>query len=124
MKGTTLFSCTMRQTLLVLLSVFCVGNIFAQRNVRDSTLNFFSVGIFGGVQQPFADLNERFGAGGIAGGADAYAMIRAGASLVQIYSALVFHGPALVPRIKTELAARLRADGFACLDEAVGADHR
>jgi len=71
-KGTTLFSCTMRQTLLVLLSVFCVGNIFAQRNVRDSTLNFFSVGIFGGVQQPFADLNERFGAGGIAGGSISY----------------------------------------------------
>lgn len=64
------------------------------------------------------------GAGGIAGGADAYAMIRAGASLVQIYSALVFHGPALVPRIKTELAAHLRADGFACLDDAVGADYR
>lgn len=64
------------------------------------------------------------GAGGIASGADAYAMIRAGASLVQIYSALVFHGPGLIPRIKTELAARLKADGFACLDDAVGADHR
>ncbi len=64
------------------------------------------------------------GAGGIAGGDDAYAMIRVGASLVQVYSALVFHGPGLIPRIKSELAARLRADGFAKLEDAVGADHR
>jgi dihydroorotate dehydrogenase len=51
-------------------------------------------------------------------------MIRVGASLVQVYSALVFHGPGLIPRIKSELAARLRADGFAKLEDAVGADHR
>ena len=62
------------------------------------------------------------GCGGIASGADAYAKIRAGASLVQLYSALVFHGPSLVGSIKRDLAARLRADGFACLRDAVGAD--
>jgi dihydroorotate dehydrogenase len=62
--------------------------------------------------------------GGIASGADAYAKIRAGASLVQLYSALVFHGPALVGRIKRDLAARLRADGFACVGDAVGVDVR
>ncbi len=62
------------------------------------------------------------GCGGIASGADAYAKIRAGAALVQLYSALVFLGPALVGSIKRELAARLRADGFACLRDAVGAD--
>ncbi len=64
------------------------------------------------------------GAGGIASGADAYAKIRAGASLVQLYSALVFHGPALVPRIKADLAARLKADGFRSVADAVGADIR
>jgi dihydroorotate dehydrogenase len=64
------------------------------------------------------------GCGGIASGADAYAKIRAGASLVQLYSALVFHGPALVSRIKRDLAAKLRADGFACVGDAVGADQR
>ena len=63
------------------------------------------------------------GCGGIASGADAYAKIRAGASLVALYTALVFHGPALVGSIKRELAARLRADGFACVCDAVGADH-
>ena len=64
------------------------------------------------------------GCGGIASGAAAYTKIRAGASLVQLYSALVFHGPALVGRIKHELAARLRADGFASVGDAVGADVR
>ncbi|MFG1429617.1 quinone-dependent dihydroorotate dehydrogenase [Xanthobacter sp. V2C-8] len=62
------------------------------------------------------------GAGGVASGADAYAKIRAGASLVQLYSALVFHGPGLVGRIKADLAARLRADGFRSISDAVGAD--
>jgi dihydroorotate dehydrogenase len=64
------------------------------------------------------------GVGGVASGADAYAKIRAGASLVQLYSALVFEGPALVRRIKTELAALLTRDGFASVAAAVGADHR
>jgi dihydroorotate dehydrogenase len=62
------------------------------------------------------------GAGGIGSGADAYARIRAGASAVQLYSALVFEGPGLVARIKRDLAARLRADGFARVRDAVGAD--
>jgi dihydroorotate dehydrogenase len=61
------------------------------------------------------------GAGGIASGADAYAKIRAGASAVQLYSAMVFRGPGLVARINRELAARLRADGFARVADAVGA---
>jgi len=64
------------------------------------------------------------GVGGIAGPGDAYAKIRAGASLLQLYSALVYQGPGLVGRIKRGLAARLRADGFARLADAVGADHR
>jgi dihydroorotate dehydrogenase len=61
------------------------------------------------------------GAGGIASGADAYAKLRAGASAVQLYSALVYGGPDLVVRIKRDLAARLRADGFASAAEARGA---
>lgn len=64
------------------------------------------------------------GCGGVASGTDAYAKIRAGASLVQLYSALVFHGPALVASIKRDLAACLSADGFKSVADAVGADHR
>jgi dihydroorotate dehydrogenase len=62
------------------------------------------------------------GAGGIASGADAYAKIRAGASLVQLYSALVYEGPGLARRICTELDALLARDGFASVTQAVGAD--
>jgi dihydroorotate dehydrogenase len=58
--------------------------------------------------------------GGISDGAEAYARIRAGASAIQLYSALIFEGPGLVRRIKTDLAARLRADGFSTVAEAVG----
>lgn len=61
------------------------------------------------------------GAGGIADGAGAYAKIRAGARAVQLYSALVYGGPGLVTRIKRDLAARLRADGFAAVEDAIGA---
>jgi len=64
------------------------------------------------------------GVGGISSGDDAYAKIRAGASLLQLYTALVYEGPRLVGRIKRGLAARLRADGYKSLAEAVGADHR
>jgi dihydroorotate dehydrogenase len=64
------------------------------------------------------------GVGGIGGGADAYAKIRAGASLVQFYSAMVFEGPGLVERVKHELAVLLKRDGFTSVAEAVGADHR
>jgi dihydroorotate dehydrogenase len=61
------------------------------------------------------------GAGGIASGADAYERIRAGASAVQLYSALVYGGIGLVVRIQRDLAARLRADGFGAVAQAVGA---
>ena len=64
------------------------------------------------------------GAGGVASGRDAYMKIRAGAHAVQLYSALVFEGPGLIGRIRTELAALLAADGFANVAAAVGADNR
>jgi dihydroorotate dehydrogenase len=60
------------------------------------------------------------GAGGVASGADAYAKIRAGACVVQLYTALVYEGPGLVRRLKRDLAARLRADGFSSVAEARG----
>lgn len=59
-------------------------------------------------------------AGGIASAEDAYARIRAGASLVQIYSALVYEGPGIARRINAGLCAMLSRDGFASIGEAVG----
>ncbi|XP_050717303.1 dihydroorotate dehydrogenase (quinone), mitochondrial-like isoform X2 [Eriocheir sinensis] len=62
------------------------------------------------------------GVGGIASGRDAYEKIRAGASLVQLYTGLVYHGPSLITKITDELEQLLRQDGFISLREAVGAD--
>jgi dihydroorotate dehydrogenase len=62
------------------------------------------------------------GCGGVGSGADAYAKIRAGASLVQLYSMLIYEGPPLVRRIKDELAALLARDGLASVSQAIGAD--
>ncbi len=64
------------------------------------------------------------GVGGVEDGATAYAKIRAGASLVQLYTALIYEGPGLVARIKRELAALLERDGFARVADAVGADQK
>ena len=73
------------------------------------------------------ELNGKFdliGCGGVCSGADAYAKIRAGAHAIQLYSALTYHGPSLIARINADLAARLSADGFNSVSEAVGADLR
>jgi dihydroorotate dehydrogenase len=64
------------------------------------------------------------GAGGVSNGGDAYAKIRAGATLVQLYTALAYEGPGLVARIKRELLACLARDGFARVTDAIGADVR
>jgi dihydroorotate dehydrogenase len=64
------------------------------------------------------------GAGGVMDAEGAYAKIRAGATLVQVYTGLIYGGPGFVKRLEEGLAALLARDGFARVDEAVGADHR
>ncbi len=62
------------------------------------------------------------GVGGVHDADSAYAKIKAGASLVQLYTALVYEGPGLIKRIKKGLVERLREDGHGSIAEAVGAD--
>lgn len=64
------------------------------------------------------------GCGGVSSGEDAYKKIRAGGSLVQLYTSFAYGGPALIPRIKAELAEILEKDGFKSVQEAIGADCR
>jgi dihydroorotate dehydrogenase len=59
-------------------------------------------------------------AGGIGSAEDAWQRIRAGASLVQLYSAMIYEGPGLALRIARGLAERLESEGMASLSEAVG----
>ncbi|XP_015223413.2 dihydroorotate dehydrogenase (quinone), mitochondrial [Lepisosteus oculatus] len=64
------------------------------------------------------------GVGGVSSGQDALDKIRAGASLVQLYTAFAFQGPPIVGKIKRELEQLLKEQGFTNVSEAVGADHR
>jgi dihydroorotate dehydrogenase len=84
-------------------------------------LSGLSTRVLGEFAQAAAGRLALVGVGGIGSGADAYAKIRTGACAVQLYSALVFEGPGLVTRIKRDLAARLRADGFQSVSQAIGA---
>jgi dihydroorotate dehydrogenase len=64
------------------------------------------------------------GAGGIHDATSAYAKIKAGASLVQLYSALVFQGPSLPNKINKELLKLIKADGYESIAQAIGVDHK
>jgi dihydroorotate dehydrogenase len=63
------------------------------------------------------------GIGGVGSGRDAYEKIRAGASVVQIYSRMAYEGPGVVSRIRKDLAEILRENGHSDVSEAVGLDH-
>jgi dihydroorotate dehydrogenase len=65
-----------------------------------------------------------WGVGGVATPEDVYERLRAGASVVQVYTALVYEGPGLVGRLLRGLGALLRRDGFGRLRDAIGADFR
>ena len=78
------------------------------------------------IRTLFAELGATMpiiGVGGIFNGADAYEKIKAGATALQIYTALIYEGPGLVRKVKAELANLLERDGYKSVSEAVGADH-
>lgn len=62
------------------------------------------------------------GVGGISSGEDAYEKVKNGASLVQLYSSLVYGGPGLVKEIKESLSDCLKRDGYANIRDAVGVE--
>jgi dihydroorotate dehydrogenase len=64
------------------------------------------------------------GAGGVFNASDALLKIRAGASLVQLYTGFAYQGPALIPRLKRELADSLKKAGYSRVQDAVGSDAR
>merc|ERR1712224_547919 len=75
-----------------------------------------------------ADMYRRTGkkltliaSGGVSSGADVLDRLEAGASFVQLYSGLLYEGPPIARRIKTELSQLMYKEGYTCIDEAVGA---
>jgi len=113
-----------------------VSNTTISRPPLRSALRDESGGLSGAPLKPLAlqrlrDFRRATGgalpliaAGGIASGADAFARIKAGASLVQLYSALIYKGPFLARRIEAELATLLSREGHASILSAVGTDNR
>jgi dihydroorotate dehydrogenase len=74
------------------------------------------------MRQRVGDRVVLIGVGGVFSGSDAYAKIRAGATLVQLYSSLAFEGPGLITRVKRELLTCLAKDGYRNIRDVVGAD--
>lgn len=64
------------------------------------------------------------GVGGIFDADDAYAKLRAGASLVQLYTGFIYRGPEAIPEILRGLRQRMVQDGFSAIAQVTGADHR
>jgi dihydroorotate dehydrogenase len=62
------------------------------------------------------------GVGGVSTAEDAYRKIRAGASVVQLYTGLVYRGPSIARDVNRGLLDLLDRDGFESVEEAVGAD--
>lgn len=83
-----------------------------------------STAIIGNFYQLTGGKLPIIGVGGISSGSDAYEKIQAGASLVQLYTSLVFKGPTVANSINQELLALLKKDGFKNISQAVGAAHK
>jgi len=83
-----------------------------------------SYNLFKAIAAELHDKTTLISVGGISDAKDAYRRIKAGASLIQIYSAFIFQGPSMCKNINEELIALLKADGYNNISEAIGADYK
>jgi dihydroorotate dehydrogenase len=114
------------------IGAICIGNTTLQRpddlktaiaergGLSGKPLFAMSTRMLSFVRGVVGDRIPLIGTGGIFTGEDAYLKIRAGASVLQLYTALIYEGPGVVERILTGLAACLRRDGFTSISDAVG----
>jgi len=101
-----------------------VGNPASIGGLSGKVLSEKSFAIFEAVAKELFGKTVLISVGGIDSAEEAYRRIRAGASLVQVYSALVFKGPELIGDINRGLVDLLRRDGYNNITEAIGADRR
>ena len=80
--------------------------------------------LFQAIGKELYDKTTLISVGGISDAKDAYRRIKAGASLIQIYSAFIFQGPSMCKNINEELIELLKADGYNNISEAIGADFK
>ncbi len=83
-----------------------------------------SYALFKAIAKELHDKTTLISVGGIGDAEDAYRRIKAGASLIQIYSAFIFQGPAMCKNINEELIKLLKADGYTHISQAIGADFK
>ncbi|MEA2050773.1 MAG: quinone-dependent dihydroorotate dehydrogenase [Campylobacterota bacterium] len=83
-----------------------------------------SYDLFKAIGRELHDKTTLISVGGISDAKDAYRRIKAGASLIQIYSAYIFQGPSMCKNINEELIKLLKEDGYKNINEAVGADFK
>jgi len=92
--------------------------------ISGAVLKEKSFGIFEAIAKELYGKTTLISVGGIDSAEEAYKRIKAGASLVQILSGIVFHGPDMIMNINNKLIELLRADGYANITEAIGADRK
>jgi len=83
-----------------------------------------SYNLFKEIGRELHDKTTLISVGGISDATDVYRRIKAGASLVQIYSAFIFQGPAMCKNINKELIKLIQKDGFTNISEAIGSDFK
>jgi len=83
-----------------------------------------SYNIFKAIATELHSQTTLISVGGISDAKDAYRRIKAGASLIQIYSAFIFQGPSMCKNINEELIKLLKADGYTNISEAIGSDYK
>ena len=92
--------------------------------ISGAVLKEKSFKIFEAIAKELYGKTTLISVGGIDSAEEAYKRIKAGASLVQILSGIVFHGPDMIMDINNKLIELLRADGYANITEAIGADRK
>jgi len=80
--------------------------------------------LFKAIGRELYDKTTLISVGGISDAKDAYRRIKAGATLVQIYSAFIFQGPSMCKNINEELIELLKKDGYKNISEAIGSDFK
>ena len=114
-----------------------VSNTTTQRPASLKSKNSFQPGGLSGepvfemstqlLRQMYHTTNGKvplIGVGGVSDGLQAYQKIKAGASLVQLYSGMIFVGPAIAIKVAAELAGLMKKDGFSSMSDIIGLDHR
>lgn len=112
-----------KSQILIVSRLFCSVHKGETGGLSGAPVRDLSTQVLGDMYRLTNGMIPLIGVGGVSSGKDAYEKIRAGATLVQMYSCLVYEGPTAVPRVKKDLEELLRADGYSSVVDAIGAAH-